>query len=66
MTTPMTAAKGLLCLAVNYYERALAAAPTADGAVDLRLEAAYNLAAIYRTTGATELARAVLRRYLTL
>ena len=35
------------------------------GACDLRREAAHNLALIHRASGADELARAVLRKHLT-
>jgi hypothetical protein len=64
---------GLLHLAVPFYERSLAAAPSAAAAameglappdLDLSHAAAHNLALIYRQSGADDLARQVLARHL--
>jgi general transcription factor 3C polypeptide 3 (transcription factor C subunit 4) len=65
---------GLLHLAIPCYERALGALdgaagagePTGGGAVDVRLEAAFNLAQLYRRTGGGALARAISHKYLVL
>ena len=56
---------GLLHVALPFYERALAAElrPESSSA-DLRREAAHNLVLIYRHTGATGLARQVMREHL--
>ena len=57
---------GLLHAAVPFYERALAAKPPpASSSADLRHEAAHNLVLIFRSTGATGLARKVMQEYLT-
>ena len=57
---------GLLHVAVPFYERALAAKPPlASSAANLRREAAHNLVLIYRSTGATSLARNVMQEHLT-
>lgn len=56
----------LLHVAVPFYERALAAKPPPNSSsADLRREAAHNLVLIYRSTGATGLARQVMREHLT-
>ncbi|RDX56401.1 TPR-like protein [Lentinus brumalis] len=61
---------GLHSLAVRHYERVLEAAEertkTDPEDVGLAREAAYNLSLIYVTTGATPLAQALYRRWLSL
>ncbi|KAI0738457.1 TPR-like protein [Daedaleopsis nitida] len=61
---------GLHSLAVRHYERVLEAAEERTKVdpenVGLALEAAYNLSLIYVTTGATPLAQALYRRWLSL
>lgn len=68
---------GLLHMAVPLYQRALAAdvlpplhLPTRmrvrTPQIDLRGEIAHNLALIYRSTGADNLARKILREHLTI
>jgi general transcription factor 3C polypeptide 3 (transcription factor C subunit 4) len=57
---------GLLHLAAPFYERALAAQPPEGNAtLDVRGEAAHNLAQLYGATGAHALAHEVVRRHLT-
>ena len=57
---------GLLHVALPFYERALAAEPPSESSfADLRREAAHNLVLIYRSTGATGMARQVMREHLT-
>ena len=57
---------GLLHVAVPFYERALAAQPPPkSSSADVRREAAHNLVLIYRSTGATSIARQVMREHLT-
>jgi len=63
---------GLAHLAVPLYERCLEGessrgdVPTRCEGANLRWEAAHNLALIYRASGATGLARAVLRKHATI
>lgn len=68
---------GVLDLAVKHYENVLARADERmkdppmqlqgeEGVLDLSKEAAYNLAIIYYTRNAPDLARDVVRRYLSL
>jgi len=57
---------GLLHVAVPFYERALAAKPPLSSSIaDVRREAAHNLVLIYRSTGATGMARHIMREHLT-
>ena len=56
---------GLVHLAAPLYERALEEAEGGGGGDDPSREAAYNLSRIYMASGANNLARQLLRRYLT-
>jgi general transcription factor 3C polypeptide 3 (transcription factor C subunit 4) len=56
---------GLVHLAAPLYERALEEAEGGGGGDDISREAAYNLSRIYMASGASNLARQLLRRYLT-
>ena len=58
---------GLVHLAIPCYERALSTLDGAvgiSGAMDVRLEAAFNLAQLYRCSGGAALAREISRKYL--
>ena len=57
---------GLSSDAIPYYELVLSQSKREADSDDLLREAAHNLALIYRNSGATELARRVLRNHLTI
>lgn len=68
---------GLLHIAAAYYERSLQASPSAAQSaaacrgggserLSLQREAAYNLSLIYRSSGSEDLARQLLRQYVTI
>lgn len=54
---------GLVHLAVNYYEQALATSPPMNEA-NWRMEAAHNLVLIFKESGAEGLARDVTMKHL--
>ena len=50
--------------AVFYYQKCLDSPPAIEGEeFDLKMEAAFNLSLIYKSSGSTELAEHVIRKY---
>ena len=61
--------KGLFDLAVHFYKKCLdlpCTFPDQKEIYDLKRFAAYNLVTIYKHNGANEMARNVMRKYLTI